>query len=671
MPRNTANYNDTHLSRSQIFIFDYGRAEEESDDCESADDSNMYFSSRLRGQRISFDVVDSGWQRREDADSISTVLSWKFSLHDDGLVPEEHIIRWRILQKRQCMNEKCTVSSTVLCTKGIRPENNKKRSKDSSLFTIHSSTKRVSSGDSEILADFHWESKSQDSASSANFELIAYRQRSPMFRQFDLLINGTSFFELPEFEKKWHPSPPRSPGIIRRNGPKSKQSKVHPAASRRPSRSLSPTHSYSGGTKTFHRKVHSLAVESPICVFRNINSANISSDCSHKISMSYIDQLMIHSDFYTRDEKAIEADALHFTYLFASQMVHSQQLSSPRGCANRYDFIRKTLSEMINLVVLGKLNSDVASRIVHCAATMVGFPVMVPMSNIVLLLSIPEHENHCTLSTKLRCYGEIDNLVLASGNLRFGVCTFRSGTDAATAIRASCRGELNIKVRNLEFAFQNCELEGNYSSPLQHENEIKESNSLSETVKQSNKAIPKPNAKLPKTLRERTFTLEGYRDSALDAFRRGVENSVKDCECMLNRAITMALLDNNSAPGAYPYSPKIEQDANFLSAANEMRLASKTLPERATFLEDAVFQLASLVRRRTLKPEQAANIIHECASLLDLPLFRPLGRPCILLSGIKENCSIEELETCLKQYGEIDEIGIDNNRNGKSELKFV
>ena len=143
---------------------------------------------------------------------------------------------------------------------------------------------------------------------------------------------------------------------------------------------------------------------------------------------------------------------------------------------------------------------------------------------------------------------------------------------------------MNIKVRNLEFAFQNCEVEGNYSSPLQHANEIKDNNSLSETVKQSNKAIPKPNAKLPKTLRERTCTLEGYRDSALDAFRRGVENSVKDCECMLNRAITMALLDNNSAPGACQYSPKIEQDANFLSAANEMRLASKTLPERCVMI---------------------------------------------------------------------------------------
>jgi len=52
---------------------------------------------------------------------------------------------------------------------------------------------------------------------------------------------------------------------------------------------------------------------------------------------------------------------------------------------------------------------------------MVGFPVMVPMSNIVLLLSIPDHEYHCTLSTKLRCYGEIENLVLASGNRKFGM----------------------------------------------------------------------------------------------------------------------------------------------------------------------------------------------------------------------------------------------------------
>jgi hypothetical protein len=55
---------------------------------------------------------------------------------------------------------------------------------------------------------------------------------------------------------------------------------------------------------------------------------------------------------------------------------------------------------------------------------MAGFPVMVQMSNIVLLLAIPEQENLGTLSRQLRCYGEIENIALASEGIRFGMNTF-------------------------------------------------------------------------------------------------------------------------------------------------------------------------------------------------------------------------------------------------------
>ncbi len=165
-----------------------------------------------------------------------------------------------------------------------------------------------------------------------------------------------------------------------------------------------------------------------------------------------------------------------------------------------------------------------------------------------------------------------------------GVCAFRSGTDAATAIRASCRGELMITIRNLEFAFQSS-AESLESYSFQHfpghQEKVKfSSNSSTCTVKRSN--VPKPDAKLAKPERIRTCTLEGYRDKALDAFRRGVENTVKDCEGILNRAITMALLDSGSVSvlEQSESSSAADLEAKLLCTAGNIHQNSKACPDR-------------------------------------------------------------------------------------------
>lgn len=113
---------------------------------------------------------------------------------------------------------------------------------------------------------------------------------------------------------------------------------------------------------------------------------------------------------------------------------------------------------------------------------------------------------------------------------------------------------------------------------------VKASNSSICTEKHSN--IQKPNAKLAKPMRIRTCTLEGYRDKALDAFRRGVENTVKDCEGILNRAITMALLDSGSAPGveSLDSSASTDLEAKLLCTAGDIKENSKAITERYVYL---------------------------------------------------------------------------------------
>jgi len=188
--------------------------------------------------------------------------------------------------------------------------------------------------------------------------------------------------------------------------------------------------------------------------------------------------------------------------------------------------------------------------------------------------------------------------LLLSLNVPSGVCTFRSGTDAASAIRASCRGELKIKARNLEYAFQSkvgpepCSLNHNRPADPQQEpvstdaarqssRDTRERNfgDRVESNTPNNRPTTNNHSCNDAALRHRTETLESFRDEALEAFRRGVENTVKDCEGMLNRAITMALLCSDSNSDCSNYSP-IDLEAKLYCAAERMMKNPRALSER-------------------------------------------------------------------------------------------
>lgn len=342
--------------------------------------------------RGSFGSVESGWKRQSDTVSSSTVLTWKFySLN--GLRLEEHAVRWHIVQNQAPMKRipSVTVESTVLCTKGIRPattsySNKKRSSKDASMFLLYSGTEPASSdSDSEILVDFDWEAHMYKGSPPVQFELIAYRSRSPMFRQYDFLINGTSFVELVEYSGKQVRAEIEkiacSPRINRRGAAISKlNKKVFPSKNQKQklqkectpsphrtslSRSLSPLKRPFVGkvSKSFHRRGSSMIT--------NTNTSSTSfNDTTRRVLFEEgvdIDKAMLDSFLIGKDEKTIEADTLFLAYAFTSQKLHS--LQSPRSTANRQEFTRNILSQMVTLVVTGKLHADVATRIVHCVAT--------------------------------------------------------------------------------------------------------------------------------------------------------------------------------------------------------------------------------------------------------------------------------------------------------------
>lgn len=54
---------------------------------------------------------------------------------------------------------------------------------------------------------------------------------------------------------------------------------------------------------------------------------------------------------------------------------------------------------------------------------------------------------------------------------------------------------------------------------------------------------------------------------------------------------------------------------------------------------------------------------------MDLRLFRPPNKPSVLLSGIQDDCTKEELRLRLNDFGEIDEVSVDNKGNGVARWK--
>jgi hypothetical protein len=119
-------------------------------------------------------------------------------------------------------------------------------------------------------------------------------------------------------------------------------------------------------SKSLHRRGSSM-ISNANTAFSKIIASN---DTTRKVLFedgTDIDQAILDSNLLGKDEKTIEADTLFLAYAFTSQKLHS--LQSPRSTANRQEFTRKILSHMITLVVTGKLHADVATRIVHCVAT--------------------------------------------------------------------------------------------------------------------------------------------------------------------------------------------------------------------------------------------------------------------------------------------------------------
>ena len=314
------NYND--CNQSQRFTPAYC-----SDDWDDGSSTSVSALTATRGYRVSFNAVDLGWRRHgsdeygpldQDHSSGNNVgdpkfvssrvntLSWKFCIAPQNQdcvdcfeeMPdpqdlegfEEHEICLRIIQY-QPHEEPIATVATVYCTEGIRPatSNSRKHVPDDSLHIIHSSNLPANS-DCETLVNCNWEtwrSKEGSSPVCYAFEVIAYRHRSPMFRQYDLMINGKSFFDLPcindDVRRKLLVSnnihskeEQESCNDVRRRGSKSKQ-KVHPTrgkedkpnkqkhrelkSARETSRSLSPLRSCV--KNGFHRKGGSLCNESP------------------------------------------------------------------------------------------------------------------------------------------------------------------------------------------------------------------------------------------------------------------------------------------------------------------------------------------------------------------------------------------------------------------------
>jgi len=102
------------------------------------------------------------------------------------------------------------------------------------------------------------------------------------------------------------------------------------------------------------------------------------------------------------------------------------------------------------------------------------------------------------------------------------------------------------------------------------------------------------------------------------------------------------------------------------------RSVSTDMEERKKYFKSTLNKVIGLVRLQDLKPEDASHIIHECATLLDLPLATELSDTTIIVTGMVKKCpNLKEiLMEVFGRYGDIEDASVAPYNRGFGIVRY-
>jgi len=333
----------------------------------------------------------------------------------------------------------------------------------------------------DTVVEFTWKSNSCN-----EFRVVAYSVASPVFRQYELFIDGVSFFD---FEERTTQSLDDIATGESLDESKLKELQVKESISLLSAETLPHNTPISNGVNR-DKSDNTKSCESifsfdkcdntnPSCdQYQNMSASllpDIPSDTgnhlidnhckspteSQAIHMAFSNEESIPYNSLFRDSSSIEANALCDAYDFMKQNKH---LKSTNKSSALRSFLHNHLTQMVNSVRLGAISPIAAARTIHSIEMITGlaeFPDIWEVT--VVFFGLSDAATSLDLRDAMEQFGEIGAVGVAFAGRGFGFCSFRSSSSAWYSIQACRNREILLNGESLcAMRIQN----GKWSDPI-------------------------------------------------------------------------------------------------------------------------------------------------------------------------------------------------------------
>lgn len=166
-----------------------------------------------------------------------------------------------------------------------------------------------------------------------------------------------------------------------------------------------------------------------------------------------------------------------------------------------------------------------------------------------------------------------------------------------------------------------------------------------------------------------TDELDNYKNQNIEIFREAVEQAVHDIEGMMMLAVTNALTQSPSSRNDEQDQSALEAEYLYSSFDWWKRNEQSPVDSKREYFQDLLNRIVSLVFYASFPPLQASQIVHECATIIGLPLEQPLPQTTIIIQGMLKTNDLATGQKCItrafKPFGVIQAAAIAPNNHGK------
>jgi len=163
----------------------------------------------------------------------------------------------------------------------------------------------------------------------------------------------------------------------------------------------------------------------------------------------------------------------------------------------------------------------------------------------------------------------------------------------------------------------------------------------------------------------------------LENMRKSIARSMQGSDPMVSVAMARALMDGDDEDMVDLWNEAFGVDcfeANCLCETHEWlrRQDDISLDSRAEYFQELLNKVVAFVRRGLILSDDATRTIHECATMLGLPIETELPDNVLLITSLRKSNSLEDgrfyLRETFNEFGQIERAALAPRNHGFGEI---